>query len=171
MQLGTQSLQMWEKSCLHLPSPWSHVCELCFCLFLGSAMRVHWLNLENAITLYRGTVPFQYFNFPSITMHKDFCVEMLLQFLMQTDHVPARVWPLYQIFCLVRLMSPGHLTLWNSCRKAGFSWCCIHITSIIFLNRSEELEGLSCLFPVLKHSRFCFHPLMPTKLKHKKPRH
>lgn len=44
-------------------------------------------------TLYRGTemVYFQYFNFPSITVQRNVCVEMLLQFLMQTYHVPAMV--------------------------------------------------------------------------------
>lgn len=151
MQLGTQSLQMWEKSCLHLPPPWSHVCGLR--LLLVSKRCHKWLNPGKCRNTAKRNwnCPFSVFQFAQHNSAEG-CLCWNAPAVPDVNRpcpTPGVItqWSLYQIFCLVRLMSLDYLKLQSSCRKAGFAWWCIQISSIICLNRSEGLESLPCLFP------------------------
>lgn len=158
---------MWEKSCLHLPPPWSHVCGLR--LLLVSKRCHKWLNpgkcRNTAKRIWNS--PFSVFQLPQHNSAEG-CLCWNVPAVPDVNRPcpsPGVItqWSLYQIFCLVRLMSLDYLKLQSSCRKAGFAWWCIQISSIICLNRSEGLESLPCLFPFSE----AFQILLSSSYAHK----
>lgn len=79
--------------CLYLLCPWSHLCRLLPILkkWYESSLVKNW-KMQKMLMRGTETVCFQYFNFPSITVQRDACVEMLLRSVADINSPWSQPW-------------------------------------------------------------------------------